>query len=72
MPNTYKKNKFNEPKFIETTILDSNGAVVGAIRVKPSTILWRPKGEHQYFSIGLDIFTDWITHSQTGSHRIRG
>ena len=33
------KNHFRAPAYVQETILDDNGAIVGTIRIKPSTIL---------------------------------
>ena len=37
--------------------------VVGVLRVKPSTLLWKPKGakgKKPYFSVDLNEFITWI------------
>jgi hypothetical protein len=56
-------------KFIEQNAYDhkignaDDGTVIGTLRVKPSTILWRPKrarGVSPWFSVSLDDLTDWI------------
>jgi hypothetical protein len=38
--------------------------VIGTLRIKPSTILWKPKGakgNKPYFAADLDEFITWIT-----------
>ncbi|MDO8751163.1 MAG: hypothetical protein Q7K03_08475 [Dehalococcoidia bacterium] len=69
MPNY--RNKFAGPKYVDHDILDANGGVVGTIRVKPSTILWKPKNQHTFYSIGLDDFHTWITAARTGAARTK-
>lgn len=61
-------NSFSSPKYIEETIVNDDG-VVGYIRIKPSGILWKPKGERKYFSVPLERFTDWITAPKTKAGR---
>jgi len=38
---------------------DAEG-IIGVLRVKPSSILWKPKGAHQFLSVPLDAFREWI------------
>ena len=54
-------NKFDTPKYIEEKILDNSGGVVGTIRIKPSTVLWKPKGKQKFLSVTLESFHKWIT-----------
>lgn len=37
------KNSFRTPDYYEETIIDEDETVVGTIRVKPVSILWKPK-----------------------------
>jgi len=63
-------NEFQSPHFIEETIIKSaTHETVGKIRVKPVSLLWKPKGEHKYYAIGLDEFAAWITRKETGAKR---
>jgi hypothetical protein len=55
---------FSAPKYIQHTILDENGRVYGTIRVKPSGILWKPKGAKNWYSVGLEDFVAWIKNSR--------
>jgi hypothetical protein len=59
------KNRFASPNFLEETILGQEGNKIGAIRIKPSSVLWKPKGERQFYSVTLDDFADWITDPST-------
>ncbi len=62
-------NKFKAPAFTEETILTRNGRVIGTIRIKPGTVLWRPRGQGQFYSVSLDSFTQWITDPNTRARR---
>ncbi len=55
------KNRFASPEFIEEVVVDDNDKKVGTIRVKPSSILWKPSGQQKFYSVTLKDFTDWIT-----------
>ncbi len=60
-------NAFQAKKFHEETIVDSRGAKIGTIRLKPAAILFMPKGTGKFFSVTLDDFIDWITDKETGA-----
>lgn len=56
--------KFQEQTACDHRIVEAgNGSVIGELRVKPSSLLWKSKGEHQYRSVGLGEFVDWIKHA---------
>ena len=57
-------NSFASPKYIEETIVNKSG-VVGVIRIKPSGVLWKPKGSQKFYSVSLAKFTEWITDGNT-------
>ena len=59
------KNGFRSPDFVEETIVDNMGNIVGTIRVKPSSILWKPKGKHTFLSVPLARFIEWMADPQT-------
>jgi hypothetical protein len=50
--------------------VDNNGSVIGTIRIKPSGILWKPKGQHKFLRVSLDTFIGWITHKNTGATKV--
>ena len=52
-----------------TAILREDGTRIGVIRIKPSSVLWKPSGERQFYSITLERFEKWITHRRTGAER---
>lgn len=58
-------NSFTPRKFEDFEILDQNGAKVGEIRIKPSGILWAPKGSHKWFRVDLEAFADFMTQKGT-------
>ena len=58
-------NKFDWPKHEDHGVLDSGGAVVGEVRIKPSGILWRPKGSHSWYRVTLEQFADFAVKSGT-------
>jgi hypothetical protein len=61
-------NHFRSPDHIEETIVNDEG-VVGTIRVKPSSILWKPKGAQKYYSMPLDSFAAWISDPGTKARK---
>ena len=65
------KNQFGGPNFTEETIETEEGNKIGIIRIKPSTVLWKPSGEHKFYSISLDSFVEWITDEETGADIVR-
>ena len=63
------KNKFRSPDHIEETIVDENNNVIGTLRIKPSGILWKPKGKQKFYAVTLDQFREWITDVNTKAKR---
>ena len=63
------KNRFASPSFIEETIIGQAGNKIGVVRIKPSALLWKPKGERQFYSVNLGYFAEWITSPSTGALR---
>ncbi len=53
-------NSFKPQKFFDVEIVDSRGNKVGDIRIKPSGILWSPKGKHQYYGVNLEDFATFM------------
>lgn len=65
-------NKFSSPAHIEETIVNATtGVTIGTIRVKPSGVLWKPRGQQKYYAVDLAKFTDWITDAGTEASRTR-
>ena len=65
------KNSFRAPAYFEETIIDEEDTVIGTIRVKPSSILWKPKNAQKYYSINLQKFAEWITDSDTKARKTK-
>ena len=65
------KNSFRAPAYFEETIIDEVGGVVGTIRVKPSSILWKPKNQRKYYSVQLGKFAEWITDPDTKASKTK-
>jgi len=64
-------NRFESAKYTQEIVLDKNGAVIGAIRIKPSGVMWKPKGAGKFYSVPLKQFTDWITNPDTKAFRAK-
>ncbi len=63
-------NCFASPAYIEETICDEDGKVIGKLRIKPSGVLWKPSNARQYYSVPLETFTAWITDKTTAANRV--
>ena len=63
-------NRFKSPDHIEETIVDKKGAVVGTIRVKPTSILWKAKSQQTFSAVSLQAFVEWIEGSDSGSKKV--
>src|SRR5258706_10832073 len=44
---------------LEDFEIQEDGEVVGTLRVKPSGVLWAPKGSHYWYRVGIDQFGDY-------------
>ena len=53
-------NKFATRQFEDLEILDGKGGKMCDIRVKPSGILWSPKGEHNWYRVDLGSFAKFM------------
>ena len=53
-------NTFAPRKYEDFEILGKNGAKVGEVRIKPSGILWAPKGSHKWFGVDIDTFAEFV------------
>jgi hypothetical protein len=40
-------------------IVDGAHKVVGNVRIKPSGILWKPKGKHKWYGVAIDKFAEF-------------
>jgi hypothetical protein len=66
MINRFKPKATN---FCEETIINKKKEVIGVIRIKPSGVLWKPKGERFFYSVKLADFMAWIAHPETKAVR---
>jgi len=65
--------EFTTPTYMQETIRDAcTGETIGTIRIEPSSVLWKPKGQHEYYPVTLDGFASGITSPGTGARRIVG
>jgi len=63
--------KFVAPKEIREAIIKrESGEPYGKIRIKPSTVLWKPTRAQKYYSVSLEEFATWITDPSTGARRV--
>jgi hypothetical protein len=53
-------NQFNPRKYEDFEILDGARKKVGEIRVKPSGILWAPKGSKRWYRVDLATFAKFM------------
>lgn len=53
-------NSFRPRKFEDHEIVDSEGKVVGHIRVKPSGVLWSPRNGKGWFGVSLAKFSQFM------------
>ena len=54
-------NAFDAPESYDHTIYKKEPwGKLGELRIKPSSILWKPKGAQKYFSATLEEFAEWI------------
>ena len=49
-------NSFRSQKFYDLEVVTDTGEVVGNVRVKPSGVLWAPKGSHFWYGLTLAEF----------------
>ena len=53
-------NSFAPRKYEDFEIVDAMGNKVGEIRVKPSGVLWAPKGAHRWHGVSLKTFSEFM------------
>ena len=62
-------NSFGGPEYREASIYDDSGHLIGELRIKPSSVSWRPSGMSKYFTVPLGKFHQWITDGLTNASR---
>ena len=58
-------NSFRSKKFEDFEIVNNKQMTVGHIRVKPSGILWGPKGGRYWYGLSLQAFADFAKDEGT-------
>jgi hypothetical protein len=53
-------NQFASRKFEDFEILDGSKHKIGEVRVKPSGVLWAPRGAQKWFRVDLDTFAKFM------------
>lgn len=56
-------NSFREPEHEEHMIQDEKGELIGTIRIKPSSILWKDASQQKFSKVSLDDFRKWMLES---------
>ena len=64
-------NNFRAPDHIEQVYEDADRDMIGTLRIKPSGLAWKPKGQHKFYSVNLDAFADWITSDEVKAKRTK-
>jgi hypothetical protein len=55
------KYRFSEQESYDHKIVDADDkTAIGQLRIKPSSILWKPKGHQKFYKVSLDRFREWI------------
>jgi hypothetical protein len=67
----YYKNQFQEPTYYEHTILDEKGKTIGTVRIKPSSILWKPVNAREFYSIPLQKFAELMQAASTKASKTK-
>lgn len=66
------KYSFVTPGYHDLTIHnDKEERLLGVLRVKPSTLLWKPNGAEKFYSISMDEFAKWIMSRESASTRVK-
>ncbi|PHS29549.1 MAG: hypothetical protein COA85_00180 [Robiginitomaculum sp.] len=53
------KKNFAAQKFQDFEIYE-DGEKYGELRVTPSSLKWKPKGEHNYYKISIESFSKFV------------
>jgi len=63
---TKNRKYFEIPKYVEFVVCDNSGRI-GTIRIKPATVMWKPKGAKgatPWLGVSIEDFEGWITTAQ--------
>lgn len=64
-------NSFKRSECHEEEIIDESGRLIGRIRIKPSSVMWKPNGSRAFFSVGLDKFIAWMVSKDAEATRTK-
>ena len=64
------KYSFESPEYQELQIRNRIRRL-GKLRIKPSTILWKPANGKRFYSVPMDEFFEWITRPRTGAKKTK-
>jgi hypothetical protein len=62
-------NKFKRAEYHDEEIIDGDGRLDGTIRIKPSSVMWKPSGSRMFYSVRLAKFKEWIVSKSTEATR---
>jgi hypothetical protein len=65
------KYSFKAPAYQELKIQDEKQRLIGELRLKPSSILWKPANAQKYYAVPLDVFREWIEGGNSGAKRTK-
>lgn len=60
-------NKFVRPSYVDHKIVNEDNEIVGTIRVKPVSILWKGASKRCFKNMPLADFIKWIDQHGTDS-----
>jgi hypothetical protein len=66
------KAQFAVENSLELSFSDRDGNAIGMLKIKQSTILWKPHDGKKYRSVPLEKFANWILHPETGASMVKG
>ena len=67
----YYKSQFAPTSSIELEFMSRAGHPKGRLKIKQSTLLWKPADGKKYRSISLDRFSSWIMSRASRSRAVR-
>ncbi|KUR72344.1 hypothetical protein AQZ52_03505 [Novosphingobium fuchskuhlense] len=59
MRSSYGKKEIRRSKSEDFEIIEEEGGKVGTVRIKPSGILWKPKGKHKWLGVSVEEFAEF-------------
>lgn len=62
-------NHFREPNHTDISFNNSQGRLIGMLRIKPNAVLWKPANSQYFQAVNLNEFTTWILSPESHSER---